>query len=136
MARLKLTYDPSATKAVELLAKTIGLDKVSENNVRVVRSRRARTRAYARIYGLPRPFQVGFNIPPLYVIELVEENFSRLDCRGKIKVLIHELLHIPSTFSGSLRPHNNLFKSWNIRRLYNRVVEAGLVEELCSLLRD
>ncbi len=134
MARLKITYDPRATRAVELIAKTIGLDKVSEGNVRVVRSRNAKTRAYARIYGLPRPFQVGFNIPPLYVIEIVEENFSGLDCRGKIKVLIHELLHIPSTFSGSLRPHNSLFRSLNIHRLYKKLVEASLIEELCRLL--
>ncbi len=135
MAKLKITYDQQATQAVEIIAKTIGLDKVSSNNVRVVRSRKARTRACARIYGLPRPFQIGFNLPPLYVIELVEENFSELNCQGKIRVLIHELLHIPSTFSGSLRPHNDLFRSHNIRRLYEKLVDAGLIEELCRLLK-
>ncbi len=135
MTRLKITYDPQATRAVEIIAKALGLSKVSVDNVRVVRSRRARTRAYARIYGLPRPFQIGFDLPPLYVIELVEENFSELSCQGKIRVLIHELLHIPSTFSGSLRPHNDLFRSHNIRKLYKRLMEAGVIEELCGLLK-
>ena len=134
MTRLKIVYDPRATRAIEIIARALGLNKVSSNSVRVVRSRKARTKAYARIYGLPRPFQVGFGLPPLYVIELVEENFSELDCQGRIRVLIHELLHIPSTFSGSLRPHNSLFHSRNIRRLYKKLVELNLVEELCSLL--
>lgn len=67
----------------------------------------AKTRAYARIWGLGRIFQQALNIEPAYVIEVISEKFNRLTPQQQEMVLIHELLHIPKSFSGALVPHRH-----------------------------
>ena len=56
---------------------------------------------------MPKIFQKALNIKPAYVIEVLSKHFDRLDDDAKKKVLIHELLHIPKNFSGSLLPHRS-----------------------------
>lgn len=67
----------------------------------------AKTRAYARIWGLGRIFQQALKIEPAYVIEVISEKFNRLTHEQQEMVLIHELLHIPKSFSGALVPHRH-----------------------------
>jgi len=102
--------------------------------VKILRSYGSKTHAYARIYGLPRVFQIAYNLKPCYVIELVEENFSKLPCEDRIRVLIHELLHIPKTFSGGLRVHTKIFNHKNIKILLDKVKTSKDINELCRLL--
>ncbi len=134
MGRVKLVVDDSAWSVVKDLVSILGFKHVDVERIRVVRSFNSRTTAYARIYGLPRVFQVAFGYKPSYVIEIVDANFSRLDCRSKIRVLIHELLHIPKTFSGGLRPHGELFYSKNISRLLELVESHVSLASLCRRL--
>ena len=70
----------------------------------------------ARIWGLPKPFTVAYGVAPCYVIEVLDEKFWSLSCEEKVAVLIHELLHIPKTFSGGLRPHREWAKQPNIEK--------------------
>jgi predicted metallopeptidase len=42
---------------------------------------------------------------PQYIIEVISEKFDRLGETEKNKVLLHEIVHIPKNFSGSLMPH-------------------------------
>jgi len=69
------------------------------------RSSGAKTRAYARIWSFPKIFQEALHVDPAYIIEVVAEKYEKLDQKNKTKVLIHELLHIPRNFSGSLLSH-------------------------------
>lgn len=126
--------DVDAWRAVKIIVDALDLDHIDTSRVKVVRSRGSRTHAYARIYGLPRVFQVAYSYPPSYVIELVEENFGELKCEEKIRVLVHELLHIPNTFSGGLRVHNEVFSSKNISELLGKLRRKTSISELCRLL--
>ena len=77
------------------------------NSLRIIcmRSKGSKANAYARIWNLPQIWQKALDIKTYYVIEVLSENFDNLSEEQKTKVLIHELIHIPKTFSGALRPH-------------------------------
>ncbi len=87
-----------------------GFAHVNPRRVFCYRSQQAKTRAYARIWAFPKIFQKALGMEPAYVIEVVSEKFEKLSTENKKKVIIHELLHIPSNFSGSLLPHKYGYK--------------------------
>lgn len=96
---------PDITKRVRLIIHKLGLDWLKAARIYGFRSENTKTRAYARIWGLSRIFQLALKIEPAYVIEVVSEKFDKLSQTEQDKVLLHELVHIPKTFSGSLVPH-------------------------------
>ncbi len=113
----------SASDVEELLRDILDIlsdyfNHVRIDRVRVVRSHGSRTHALARIHGLPSIWRYVLGVEPMYVIEVVSENFDKLDRGEKVRVLIHELLHIPKRFSGGLRPHGRYVNRRVIERLY------------------
>lgn len=99
--------DKKIEKRVRELSDGGRLDHINPARVFCFRSRGAKTRAYARIWGLSRIFQQALAIGPAYVIEVISEKFDKLPSDKQDMVLIHELLHIPKTFSGALVPHHD-----------------------------
>ncbi len=69
------------------------------------RTQGSKSRAYARIWSMPKIFQEALSIEPAYVIEVLSKYFDKLNDDDKKRVLIHELLHIPKNFSGALLSH-------------------------------
>lgn len=84
----------------------LGRSEIKPEQVMCMISTSSKARAYARIWGLPRIFQEAFGIPALYVLEILSEYFEKLSYEEQTKVLIHESMHIPKSFSGALLPHN------------------------------
>ncbi|BCX14869.1 MAG: metallopeptidase [Patescibacteria group bacterium] len=70
-----------------------------------LRSYGSKSRAIARIWGLPKLWQKVLKLKPHYVIEVVSEKYDKLNNQQKEDVLLHEIAHIPKNFSGSLVPH-------------------------------
>ena len=105
MPRVKYWRDESLEVLVKDIAATLGFEHINAYRIVCVRSKGSKTNAYARIWAFPRIFQVALDIGPFYVIEFIEENFSKLSEKEKIKTIIHELLHIPKSFSGSILGH-------------------------------
>lgn len=102
------------------------------NRIIVVRSYGSRSRAMARIHALPSIWRYVLGEEAMYAIEIVDENFSRLGRDEQIKVLIHELLHVPFKFSGGLRGHGSYVNNRAVEKLYNIYISrkrAGLLEE-------
>jgi len=96
---------------VEALAKLIVdegvVQHVDLNRVRFIRSFNARFRSYARIFGLSRPIREALKTNVCYVVEVNAELFDGLPSAEKIRVVIHELTHIPNGCNGSLRSHRS-----------------------------
>lgn len=110
-------------KDIEEILKILDFSNVDPSRIFCFRTQGSKSRAYARIWAMPKIFQRALNIKPAYIIEVLSHYYDRLNPDEKKKVLIHELLHIPKNFSGSLLPHrtrhrhlqsevNKLFKEY------------------------
>lgn len=98
---------PDVQKKIGSLAVKLGLTNIDPKRIVCFRSYGSKSRARARIWGLPRVWQKALRVEAYYVIEVLSERFDRLSQDEKKKILIHELLHIPKNFSGSLLPHRS-----------------------------
>ncbi|MFA4982783.1 MAG: putative metallopeptidase [Candidatus Micrarchaeia archaeon] len=110
------------------------------NGFRIIcmRSKGATARAYARIWNLPHIWQKALDVGTFYIIEVLHEHYDPLPPEEKKRVLIHELLHIPKTFSGALRPHGGKvgINEKTVRQLYNIYVERkGIAAKKESALK-
>lgn len=103
--KLEWEVDSKIQKEMEQIVKALELNHVKAKRVFCYRTQGSKARAYARIWSFPKIFQQVLSIEPAYVMEIISEKFDRLDSENKKKVIIHELLHIPKNFSGSLLPH-------------------------------
>lgn len=105
----------------------LGFVHIKPQNLIAFRSFGSTSRAIARIWSLPKIWQIALNSEAYYCIEVISERFDKLSETEKEKVLIHELLHIPKNFSGALLSHKQKTKridrrtvdQWH-RRLYNK----------------
>ncbi len=136
MARIKYVPDQKIKEIVDIIVSSIPeyFSHIDTTRVFVYRSYNTRSGAIARIHGFPRIWQLALGGRPAYIIEIISENFDCLLCHDKIRTLIHELLHIPKTFSGGLRPHGRYVNSRIINRAF-RILSSKLeIEDLCNRL--
>jgi predicted metallopeptidase len=96
---------PDVKKRTIHLIKALKMDWINVKNIHFLRSNNSKSRAYARIWGLSRVWQMTLEKQPSYIIEVLSEKFDKLSENEKDKVILHELTHIPRNFSGSLLPH-------------------------------
>lgn len=87
------------------ILKHIEMPYINSLQLACIRSHGSKARARARIWAFPSIWQEALGLKPHYVIEVISEKFDHLPIQEQTKILIHELLHIPKTFSGALRPH-------------------------------
>lgn len=129
MSKLKTLEWEEADEVKEDINKilaTIDLSHVQSSRIFCFKTSGSKSRAYARIWAMPKIFQRALNIKPAYIIEVLSRYYDKLNSDEKKKVLIHELLHIPRNFSGALLPHrgrhrhlqaqvNELFKEYKMK---------------------
>ncbi len=66
-------------------------------------------RTIARCHALGKAMQVGMKRnKSFYLIEVISEMFDKLPDSEKVKVIIHELMHIPKTFGGGFVHHDKV----------------------------
>lgn len=116
---MKWEKAPDIKKSLTDILEKVDMPHVDLKRIITFRSFEAKTRARARIWSFPKIWQDALELPAHYVIEVLSEKFDHLSDDDKKRVLIHELLHIPKNFSGSLRPHKA--NNW---RLDHRLVET------------
>ncbi|MBL7036562.1 metallopeptidase [Candidatus Microgenomates bacterium] len=96
---------PDIKKRSHELISQFGLDWIRFERIFFYRSIDSKAKAYARTWGLPRLWQRSLKVEPSYMIEVLAEHFDKLDEMEQDKIILHELSHIPKTFSGALLPH-------------------------------
>jgi len=75
----------------------------------------------ARCHTVGKLLQKALGIRGFYVLEFLSERFDKLPDSEKIKVIIHELMHIPKTFGGGFKHHNFVTED-NVNVFYERYV--------------
>lgn len=96
---------PDIKKRIGKILKVLGLLHILADRLIIYKSHGSTGRAVARIWSLPRVWQQALKIEPHYIIEVISERFDRLSMEDQDRALIHELMHIPRTFSGALVSH-------------------------------
>lgn len=103
--KLEWEKDQNIQRQMTNLVTELKMDHVIPERVFCYRTTGSKAHAYARIWAFPKVFQLALEIEPAYVMEIISERFDKLSADEKAKVILHELLHIPKNFSGSLLPH-------------------------------
>jgi len=116
-ARIDWQPAPDVDKRIKYLAKNLDFDWLNNDNIHSFRSENSKTSAHARIWGLPRIWQKALHEEASYIIEVISEKYDKLSEKERDKVLLHEIVHIPKNFSGSLIPHYRKGK----RNFHNQV---------------
>ena len=124
MIRYELAEDIAAI-VVDILHK-LEITQVDESRLVCVRSKGSNSkRIIARCHGLSRIMQLALDQEPNYVIEVVSERFDKLGKEDQLRVLIHELMHIPHSFGGGFRSHKPYVTRKQIEGMYKKFVQAG-----------
>ncbi|OGK12852.1 hypothetical protein A3C98_05225 [Candidatus Roizmanbacteria bacterium RIFCSPHIGHO2_02_FULL_37_15] len=110
---MKYSKAPDIQQKIDQLIDQLNLDYIQGKNIHCIRSFDAKTRAYARIWGMAKLFKEVAGLEPHYIIEVNAKRFDKLNPREQLKTLIHELMHIPKTFSGALLPHRGRYHRIN-----------------------
>lgn len=80
---------------------------IKMSNVKCFRSYGTSSRGtIARCHGLGKVFQKALNIEAHYVLEFLSERFDKFPEEEKIRIIMHELMHIPKSFGGGFKHHN------------------------------
>jgi predicted metallopeptidase len=115
--RYKIAQD--IKEKVDQLINQLKMKYIDKKRIYCIRSFDAKTRAIARIWGMSRLFNEVCGIKPCYIIEVNAKRFDKLSKCDQIKTLIHELLHIPKTFSGALLSHRGRYHRINDKAIEN-----------------
>ncbi len=114
---MKYSPAPEIKKTCVQLINQLDMRHIKTSRIHCIRSFDAKTRAVARIWGMAKIFHEVVGIEPNYIIEVNAKRFDKMDERDKIKTLIHELMHIPKTFSGALLSHRSRYHQINDREV-------------------
>jgi predicted metallopeptidase len=125
-AMINYTRAPDVEKLARSIIQVLNLKHIDANRVAFYRSTGSKARrVQARIHGLGRIWFDALGIEPRYVIEVISEEYDKLEDLEKEKVIIHELMHIPSRFSGGFVPHKGRITRKNVDAMHKTYSEVS-----------
>jgi predicted metallopeptidase len=114
---MKYEFAPDLQEKAEEISKLL-FPYVDIENVKCFRSfGTSSQRTIARCHTINKVMQKALGIKAVYVLEFLSERFDKLDKEEQVKVVIHELLHIPKSFGGGFK-HHNFVTEKNVNRCY------------------
>jgi predicted metallopeptidase len=122
--KMPIKYEP-AYELQEIMNEIAGLlfPHVKIESVVCIRSHGSSSRGtIARCHALGKAMMLGMGRKDsFYVIEVISKRFDKMNDVEKIKVLIHELMHIPKTFGGGFIHHDRVNEE-NVEKEYQKYV--------------
>jgi len=119
---MKYVYAEDLQKTAEEISRLL-FPHVKIERMKCFRSYGTNSRGtIARCHTIGKLLQQAAGIQPFYALEFISERFDELDSEEKIKVIIHELMHIPKTFGGGFRQHDHVCDK-NINTCYRTYKE-------------
>jgi predicted metallopeptidase len=103
---MKYEFAPDIQKTAEEISVLL-FPYIKIDRVRCFRSYGTSSRGtIARCHTIGKLMQKAMKVPAFYALEFLSERFDKLSKEEQIKVIIHELMHIPMVFGGGFRHHN------------------------------
>ncbi|MEK6906838.1 MAG: putative metallopeptidase [Nanoarchaeota archaeon] len=119
---MKYEYAPDLQMQAEDISRAL-FPHIKMDSVKCFRSFGTSSRGtIARCHALGKLMQKAIGVRPFYVLEFLSERFDKLSDDEKIKVLIHELMHIPKSFGGGFKHHDFVCEK-NIKQYYKAYME-------------
>ena len=123
MIRYELALD--IERQLGQIARKLKMKHVDLKRVKGVRSYGSTGKGIiARCHALPKVMQLALGQEAHYVIEILTEGYERLSEEDQIKILIHELMHIPETFGGGFRMHRDHVTRRNVEKMYREYTQG------------
>lgn len=114
---MKYEFAPNLQRIAEEISRLL-FPHVKIDKIRCIRSYGSSTRnTLARCHALGKVMQKAMGIKAFYALEFLSERFDRLDKEEQLKVIIHELMHIPNSFGGGFKHHNYVTER-NVNLMY------------------
>ena len=114
---MKYIYAPDLQQIADEIS-TLLFPHVKLGRVRCFRSYGTSSRGtVARCHAVGKLLQKAMQVDAFYALEFLSERFDKLNKEEQIKVIIHELMHIPHSFGGGFRHHDHVCDK-NIEKSY------------------
>lgn len=114
---MKYEFAPDIQKIAEEISVLL-FPHVKIDRIRCFRSYGTSSRrTIARCHSIGKLMQKAMNVQAFYALEFLSERFDKLSKEKQIKVIIHELMHVPASFGGGFRHHDYICDK-NIEKNY------------------
>jgi predicted metallopeptidase len=111
-------FDPFIQNIAEKISKSI-FPHIDINRIKCFKSKGTSSkRTIARCHALGKIMQKALNVRAFYTLEFLSERYDKLSEEEKIKVIIHELMHIPKSFGGGFK-HHDFVTDKNVNKYYH-----------------
>jgi len=111
---------PDIQIIAEEIVRKLEWNHVLLEHVAFIRSTDSKARrTLARCHALGKAMQIGMGRKKgFYLIEVISEKFDKLPDDEQLKVIIHELMHIPKSFGGGFIHHDKVHEA-SVDHVYN-----------------
>lgn len=128
---IRYVQAPDIKVIAEEIIYTMDWEHVSLDSVAFIRSfGSAARRTIARCHALGKAMQIGMGRQKgFYLVEVISENFDKLSIDERIKVVIHELMHIPKSFGGGFIHHDKVHDR-SVEKVYQQFMNLKKKREM------
>lgn len=128
---IKYHQAPDIQKIAEEIIDKLEWNHIILEHVAFIRSTSSKARrTLARCHALGKAMQIGMGRKKgFYLIEVISEKFDKLSVDEQLKVIIHELMHIPKSFGGGFTHHNKVHDK-SVNSIYNHYL--NLTTKKCN----